>query len=348
MVLRGKALASQAEALSELMIEVLTEARLTDLDALRRLVLESLARRRTSLERAGTQFAASRLAAHASPEARLAEELGGLASLAALTRLVERIDTDGPALQVELETLRALLLGRATLIAGITADEASAALAAPALASLLAALPAGAAAGMLPSLAAPAPREGWNLPGQVNYTAMRWELCGGERLPGSWLAATRHLSADVLIPLLRFQGGAYGAGAALDPLRGSLTAIAYRDPNLEQTLTIFRDLPKHLREAAQTLDDAGLDTLIVGAVGKLDPYALPGATGYRTLVRHLRGSEGEALRLRSELLSAERADFLAFADAIEAAGEPTVAVLGPSAPLAKLGAESGWVVRDPD
>ena len=346
-MLRGKALASQAPALTELMAEVLQEARLDDLAALRRLALESLARRRTALERSGTQFAAARVAAHASNEARLAELLGGLASLDALTGLVERIDHDAAALAVELEQLRTALFGRATLVAGITADSEAAAASAPAVAALLAALPEGAPAGSLPPLASPALREGWNLPGQVNYTAMRWELRGGAKLPGAYLAATRHLSADVLIPLLRFQGGAYGAGASLDPFQGSLTAIAYRDPNLEETLATFRSLPHHLREAAATLDDDALDTLIVGSVGKLDPYALPGATGYRTLLRHLRGSEGETARLRAELLASGRQDFLDLADAIEAAGEPTVAVLGPQGPLAKIAAEADWVVREP-
>jgi presequence protease len=346
-MLRGKALAGQASTLAELLAEVLTEANLTDLGALRRLVLETLARRRNALERSGTQFAAARLAAHASAEARLAESLGGLASLDAMAALVARIDADGERVQAEFETLRSALLGRATLVAGITADAESAAAAEPAIAALLAALPEGAVAGPLPELAPPAAREGWNLAGQVNYTAVRWNLRGGERLPGAWLAATRHLSADVLIPLLRFQGGAYGAGAALDPLQGSLTAIAYRDPNLEETLATIRALPQHLRDAAKNLDDDGLDTLIVGSVGKLDPYALPGATGYRTLLRHLRRSEGETTRLRHQLLACERRDFLDLADAIDAAGEPTVAVLGPKGPLATLATTANWTVRDP-
>jgi Zn-dependent M16 (insulinase) family peptidase len=346
-VLRGKALASEALTLTELLCEVLTEANLTDIGALRRLVLESLARRRNALERTGTQFAVSRLAAHASAEMRLAEALGGLASIESQAALVARIDADADAVGAELEELRSTLLGRATLVAGITADPESAAAAEPAIAALLAALPAGAVAGPLPELTPPDPREGWNLAGQVNYTAVRWHLRGGERLPGGWLAATRHLSADVLIPLLRFQGGAYGAGAMLDPLHGSLTAIAYRDPNLEETLTTIRALPQHLREAAQNLDDDALDTLIIGSVGKLDPYALPGATGYRTLFRHLRRSEGETTRLRNDLLAFERRDFLDLADAIEEAGEPTVAVLGPKEPLARMATTASWTVRDP-
>lgn len=346
-VLHGKALASRAEALAGLMLEVLTEARVDDRDAVRRLALEDLARRRTALEPAGTQFALRRLAAHGGPEARLGESLVGLASLETLADFVRRVDEDWDALRAELLDLRGRLLARSRLVAGVTADDEAAAAARPAVAALLEGLPEGEEAGRLPELAAPEPAEGWALPGQVHYSGVRWLLRDGGRLPGSWLAATRHLSADVLIPLLRFQGGAYGAGAVLDPLTGSLAAQAYRDPNLAQTLATFRSLPQALREAADALDDAALDTLIVGAVGKLDPYALPGATGYRALHRYLRGTEGEVDRLRAELLATERQDFRDLADAIEAAGEPASVVLGPRDNLEAVGGPAGWVVREP-
>lgn len=345
--LHGKALASRADALADLMLEVLTEARVDDRDAVRRLAVENLARRRTSLEGAGTQFALRRLAAHGGAEARLAEALTGLASLETLASFVRRVDEDWDALRGELLELRATLLSRARLVAGITGDDEAAAAARPAVAGLLAGLPAGHAGGALPDLPAPEPAEGWTLPGQVHYSGMRWSLREGGRLPGSWLAAARHLSVDVLIPQVRLQGGAYGAGAQLDPLTGTLLAQSYRDPNLERTLDAFRALPRALREAADTLDDAALDTLIVGAVGKLDPYALPGATGYRALLRHLRGTEGELERLRAELLATERQDFRDLADAIEAAGEPTSVVLGPRGSLEAVGVAAGWSVREP-
>jgi Zn-dependent M16 (insulinase) family peptidase len=346
--LRAKALGAQTPALFELLHEVLTEARFDDRDAIRRLALEDAARRRTGLERAGTQYASQRLGAHASPQGMLAEQLSGLASLANLRALVERIDSDWEGVRAELFELREQLLVSSRLIIGVTADEEAVAASDGALRDFVAALPTGAPAahGGLPSFDAPAPSEGWTLAGQVNYTAMRWQLSAGAKLPGSFLAATRHLSSDVLIPVLRFQGGAYGAGAMIDPLGGALVAYAYRDPNLKETLAVFAELPSYLRRAADELDDDAIDTLIVGSAGKLDPYALPGATGYRALLRSLRGTEGEVARLRGELLATERQDFRDLADAIEAAPKPTVAVLGPREKLAPLEAE-GWTLGEP-
>jgi presequence protease len=347
-VLRGKALAARAEALADLMTEVLLEARLDDRDAIRRLAVEDLSRRRTALEPAGNQFVVRRLAAHGSPEARIAELVGGLASLDALATLVKRIDEDWEDVRGELLELRERLLDRASLVAGVTADPPTAEAARAAVEHLVDALPAGGGGRPEAALPTPGPREGWVLPGQVHYVGARWTLRGGGRLPGSWLAAARHVSADVLIPTVRFRGGAYGAGAVLDPLAGALTSWSYRDPNLAATLDVFLAAPRHLREAAHEIDDRALDTLIVGAVGKLDPYALPGASGYRALLRHLRGSAGELERLRADLLATSRRDFLDLADAIEAADAPPVAVLGPRGSLeATAAADTGWTVREP-
>jgi len=348
-VLQGKALASQVDALAGILLEVLTEARLDDRDAVRRLALEDLARRRTALEPSGHAFVSRRLAAHGSLEGRIAELTGGLASLDVLGAIVRRADESWDALRADLLELRSRLLTRAALVAGITADAAAAAAARAAVEGLVDALPHGAADPVGATLPAPDMREGWVLPGQVHYVGIRWPLRDGARLPGGWLAAARHLSTDVLLPAIRFRGGAYSAGASLDPFVGALTEWSYRDPNLAATLDVYRAAPAQLREAAEAIDDRGLDTLIVGAVGKLDPYAPPGTSGYRALLRYLRGTEGEIDRLRADLLATTRQDFRDLADAIEAAGDPPVVVLGPRPGLeaASAAGPATWTVREP-
>jgi Zn-dependent M16 (insulinase) family peptidase len=345
--LRGRALADKAGALADLMREVLVEADLNDPAKLRRLAVEDLARRRAALEPAGHRYALRRLAAHASEEGRAEERLAGLASLDELARFAKRCDDDWTALRDELEELRARLLVRSGLVAGVTADEAADRAATAALPALLDGLPAGDHAAPGWRLDPPAPREGWTLPGQVHYVGTGRVLNGGGPLPGSWLAAARWLTSDVLIPRVRFQGGAYGAGALLDPLRGALRTYSYRDPNLKKTLDTVAEAPALLREAAEELDDTEFESLVIGSVGSLDPYALPGARGYRALVRRLRGSEGQVARLRADLLAADRGAFHALADAIEAAAEPVLVVLGPRPSLEAQRDDLGLHVREP-
>jgi hypothetical protein len=344
---RGRALASKARELAGLMREVLTEADLSDAAAIRRLALEDLARRRAALEPAGHRFALRRLAAHDALEDRAEERLRGLASLDALARFVQRCDDDWPALRDELEELRARLLTREGLIVGVTADAEAQAAVSDVLPELIEGLPAGEAGTHAWSLAEPAAREGWTLPGQVHYVGTGRPLAGGARLPGAWLAAARWLSADVMIPRIRFQGGAYGAGAVLDPLRGGLRTFSYRDPNLTRTLDVVAEAAELLRHAADELTDDELETVVIGAVGALDPYALPGARGYRAMLRRLRGTEGVVEALRSDLLATDRDAFRSLADAVDEAGDPRLVVLGPGASLTAVKDELGLAVREP-
>lgn len=344
---RGKALAAQAQAMTDLMSEIVREADLTDVAVLRRLAVEDLARRRASIEPAGHRFALQRLAAHGSVEERVEELLGGLASLDVLARLIERIDAEPDVVQGEFEALRTALLGTGGLVVGLTADDDAAAAADAAIDSLLASLPKQSARPGSWSLDAPAPREGWTLPGQVHYVGTGVALRNGAPLPGAWLAASRWLTGDLFIPEVRFQGGAYGAGARLDPLHGELSTFSYRDPHLQRTLDVAASMPAALRRAATEVDATEFDTLVIGAAGALDPYALPGARGHRALLRHLRGSEGQVERLRAELLEATPDAFRELADAIEEAGEPALVILGPDESLRSKAGELGLDVREP-
>jgi len=346
-LVRGKALASQAGALTELMGEVVREAELVDLGSVRKLAVEDLARRRAALEPAGHRFALRRLAAHATPEDRADELLGGLASLDALARIVDRCDEDGAALLDELTELRDTLLVRSGLVVGVTGDDEAANAAFAALPQLLDALAAGSGGEATWELERPARREGWILPGQVHYVATGRSLCDGAALPGAWLAAARWLSSDLLLPEIRFQGGAYGAGARLDVLHGSLRTYSYRDPHLHRTLDVVAGAAQALREAGRTIDDADFERLIIGSVGALDPYALPGTRGRRALMRRLRGSDGQLERIRDQLLAAERRAFFELADAIDSAGEPALVVLGPSDKLTAAASELDVTVREP-
>lgn len=346
-MLRGRALASKSATLVDLMTEVLTKPDWSDRDRVRRLAVESLSRRRTSIERAGHRFALQRVGAQLSDEGALQERLYGLASLDALAALVERIDHDWASVQNELASFHADLVSRNRMVIHIGADDEADAAIVPEVGRLVDAVPvaprnAGHASGLdLPR------REGWELPGQVHYLATGRPLLGGSSLPGAWLAAARWLSSDLLIPTVRLQGGAYGAGAMLDPVRGSIRAFSYRDPNLSATLHVFSGMPDRLREAASALSADAFETLVIGAAGSLNPYETPSARGYGWWLRRLRGTADEIERLNRELLAAGPDALTALADAMDAAPEPFVEALGPGANLRSLTGAEALEVRRP-
>ncbi len=342
---RGRALAQKVETLTALMREVALEANLADVPTLRMLAKESLARRRAALERAGHRYALRRVASHDSVESRAEERMTGLAGLAELARFIERCDEEPDAVVAELAELRSLLFHRDGLVVGVTADDAAAEVALPAVRAFIDGLPSTGGASESWAFDPPGEREGWTLPGQVNYVVTGRTLQGGRELPGGWLVASRWLSSEVMLPRIRFEGGAYGAGAMLDPLRGAFRTYSYRDPHVDRTLGVVAEAPALLREAAASLDEVEFETLVIGAVGSLEPYDAPAERGYRTLVRWLRGTEEQPARLRRELLEADRSVFTALADAIEAADAPNVVVLGPRDALTS--SQASLEVSDP-
>lgn len=343
--LRGKALADRAGALADILREVLLEARLDDRERLRRIVREEKARREAALVPQGHAYALRRLAAHAHDAGWAEEQIQGLAGLGFVRRLEDRIEGDWDAVAADLELVRAALVARDALAVGATADDDAWGAARPALEGLLEALPRGGGARPGWDRAALPPREGFSLPAQVQYVGQGLGLApDGAPLPGWALAVARHLGADYLLPRIRLQGGAYGAGAVLDPVAGTLAYYSYRDPNLLATLDAYAGAPAELRRAEPT--DAALDKLVVGALGRLDPYALPGARGFRALRRHLAGLTDEhRARRREELLGTERRHFRELADRIEAAGEARLAILGGREALEAADRErgGGWL-----
>jgi len=158
--------------------------------------------------------------------------------------------------------------------------------------------------------------EGLVVPTQVNYVAKGTRIHDVALLHGAALAVCRWLSLAWLIPKIREQGGAYGASLDLDRYSGYLGMTSYRDPALFETLATFDGTAAFLR--ALELSDSDLTRSIIGALNGIDPYQLPGAKGFTSLMRYLIGqTEVERQKLRDELFATTAMDFRNFADVVD-------------------------------
>ena len=101
---------------------------------------------------------------------------------------------------------------------------------------------------------------------------------------------------------------------------GEASFSSYRDPNVASTLTNYDGTGAFLR--ANPLGPAELSKAIIGAVGELDsPQAVDGR-GYTQMIRHLLGvTEEDRQRWREQVLSITAADFVDFADRIDAVAQ---------------------------
>lgn len=86
------------------------------------------------------------------------------------------------------------------------------------------------------------------------------------------------LSAKYLLPVVREQNGAYGAGAKLS-VEGNFTFFSYRDPHSRKTLDTFDNTCNWAREYLVKCDDQGLFEAKLGVLQQLDAPVAPGVQG---------------------------------------------------------------------
>ena len=112
---------------------------------------------------------------------------------------------------------------------------------------------------------------------------------------------------------------------------------------MENTLRVYRETADYLGNLS--LSEADITRAVVGAVGDVDAYMLPGAKGATAFSRWMTGeSDEERQRIREEILATRLSDFHDFAPYLAAALKSAVpCVLGGADAEAVAGAE-GWTI----
>ncbi len=316
----GKATADKAGHLAELMQEILTDADLDHAERFTQMVMEERARLEQSIVPSGHTLVGTRLGGALSAAGAYAELCGGVSYLEYVRALSSRVKSDWPGLLADLRRLHSLAAslpetaggsGRAAL--SLTADNAVLDAALPLFQTMTDALPRrtdGSAAG--PALVRPG-AEGLIVPAQVNYVGLGGNLRDtGYVFHGSALVVLRHLRMGYLWDRVRVQGGAYGSFISHNRATGSLVFLSYRDPNVERTLEVYRGAADYLGNLTMTETD--VSRAVVGAIGDMDAYMLPGAKGATAMWRRLCGDTDDIrARIREEALSTTLKDFHEFA-----------------------------------
>lgn len=317
LVFRGKATIARTAELAAILRDLLIEARLDQREQMLRIALEDKTRIESSLLMAGTHFCKLRLSAGLHEAGIVNEQIDGISQLFFVRRLVTDIEKDWPSVLARFEAVRRKLVVREAATVNVTVDRAGWSVVGPQVEALVTALPAGSCTPVQWRPLGLARREGLALATQVNYMAQGADArpCGF-RPSGEALAINAWIGRAWLIPKVREQGGAYGAGASIDLRTGEFVQTSYRDPNLLATIDAFNATAGFLR----TLDigDADVTRAIIASVNGIDPYQLPGAQGYTSFLRHLVG-QSEAMRQqrRDELFATTPRHFREFADIAE-------------------------------
>lgn len=143
---------------------------------------------------------------------------------------------------------------------------------------------------------------------------------------GKLVVLSQVLSRGFLHNNIRAKGGAYGAGLSIG--RRTMATYSYRDPNLVDTIRVYKDMGSYIENIDLDQDDLG--NYIIGTMGMFNPPRTPKAKGYSDLAAYLTGLESEEIeRLMEEALDTKIEDLKAYGPYLDKAmSEDKLVVLG--------------------
>jgi Zn-dependent M16 (insulinase) family peptidase len=327
--LRGKAMVDKTDRLLEILRDTINLLKLDNRDRFKQMVLEHKARLESALVPGGNGFVRSRLGAHYDEAGWVRDQMGGFGQLFFIRQLARLVDENWPFVLQSLEQVRSALLNRGSAIANVTVERKGWEQIGTRLDLFLAELFPGNPPRAEWRKESYPPNEGLTLPASVNYVGKAANLFGlGCAIDGSDEVVTRYLTRTWLWDQVRVKGGAYGVGAGLDRRSGLFAFTSYRDPHLLETLQVYDESARFLRNL--NLDRDELTKAIIGTISDLEPHLLPDAKGWVSLDRYLTHvTDADRQKIRDEVLGTTAADFRAFADVVDAVKEKgDVVVLG--------------------
>ncbi|CAN1803035.1 Presequence protease 1, chloroplastic/mitochondrial [Linum perenne] len=331
-IVRGKAMAGRAEDLFNLMKCVLQEVQFTDKQRFKQFVSQKKAGMESRLLGGGHGIAITRLDGKFTTAGWISDQMGGVSYLEFLQALEQRVDQDWEGISASLDEIRTSLLSKNGCLVNLTADGRNLASYEKYVSKFLDFLPSNSPAASASWTARlPPGNEAIVVPSQVNFVGKAVNLYEtGYQIHGSVYVISKHLTNTWLWDRVRLMGGAYGGACQLNPFSGVFYFMSWRDPNLLKTLDAYDATGGFLRDVE--IDNDSLTKSIIGTIADVDPYQLPDAKGYNSMLRYLQGfTEEERRKRREQILSTSSKDFKEFADVIDAVKNKGVSVAVTSA-----------------
>jgi presequence protease len=140
------------------------------------------------------------------------------------------------------------------------------------------------------------------IPAQVSYVAKVLRAPAyADPLSAPMFVLARELSSGYLYKHIRVQGGAYGGMSQYDPTSGTFALLSYRDPNIINTLNVYRRAEEFI--ARNKISAAELEKTVIGTIGALDKPMDPSSKGYVAMIRDFTGlTDADRLRFRHVIL----------------------------------------------
>lgn len=275
-IIRGKALLRNASALSQLLLDTLSNVRFDELSRMRELVAQARTGREQRITGSGHILAMMAAASGMSPTALLSHQQGGLAGISTLKKLDDSLD-DPAALNNLGERFAAIhdILQSAPRQFMVISEEENLQICQESLTQAFDKAPA-----VCDQKAySPAPvrqttKELWTTSTDVNFNACAYPAVTSSHEDSAALTVLGpFLSNGFLHRAIRETGGAYGGGASYDADSAAFRFYSYRDPRLTETLEDFDNSIRWLKETSH--EQRELEEAILSVVGSIDKPGSP-------------------------------------------------------------------------
>lgn len=288
LVLRGKALLRNTDALSALMLDTLTDVRFDELSRIRELVSQTRSGREQSVTGSGHMLAMMAAASGMSPTIRSSHELNGLAGIKAIKNLDDSLDNpaDLASLAERLATIHKLLR-EAPRQFMVVAEGENLPLVQDSMTKAFGPAPeAKNFQRYSPAAVREKAQQLWTTSTEVNFSAKAYPTVPGSHADAAALAVLGpFLRNGYLHRAIRETGGAYGGGASHDSDTASFRFYSYRDPRLTETLADFDASIDWLRNTSH--EPRELEEAVLNVISGIDKPGSPSGEARSTFQAEL-------------------------------------------------------------
>lgn len=153
-------------------------------------------------------------------------------------------------------------------------------------------------------------------PGKVQYVIAGGNfLKHGFKFTGAMLVLTTILSYEYLWTKIRVQGGAYGSSVQFIP-NGFLAFSSYRDPQLVQSLSAYKEMPNWLRNKKFSVRE--MDKYVIGTISHMDKPLTNSMKVTKAVLKLIKGiTDMDLQKERDEVLQVTEKDLHKLADVVE-------------------------------
>ena len=325
-----KGLASNQQAMSELMQESFTLARFDELERLKELVAQIVTHKESAVVSNGHVLAMMAASSGLSPYAQLKQRWGGMTSLSLLQTLNRAIssDTELQKLAAQLQAMHQLVLKQPRQYLLVSEkqrlDKFSNTMAC-ALASEKNKLQTDNLIAYQPQLSVI--DHCWTASTQVSFCAKAFPTVAGSHPDAPALTLLGGILRNgFLHRAIREQGGAYGAGASQDSQSGAFRFFSYRDPRIQGTLDDFDASIEWVLK--QPIGTDKIEEAILGVIGSMDKPSSPAGEAIQAFYSELNGRNKQTqTEFRQRVLKTNEADLKRVAEQYLSSSNATTAII---------------------